>query len=237
MAQKRIAKVSGEKPVFKTSLKAKKERALEVYSVLRTMYPDAECSLDHADALQLMVATILSAQCTDARVNMVTPALFERYKTAFDYADSSRKELEGFIKTCGFYRQKAKNIQSACARIVAEHGGEVPDTLEELVALDGVGRKTANVILGTCFNTPGVVVDTHCKRVTRRLGFTKEEDPVKIERDLMKIWPHETWSLYSHMMVFHGRALCIARAPRCSECDVRSLCPFPTTREGVKIAR
>lgn len=222
---------------IKTTISANKIRAVEVYNRLDREYPDAKCSLDHETPLQLIVATILSAQCTDARVNKVTPALFERFKTAQDYVDAPLKEIEGYVKTCGFYRNKAKNIQGMARALVTKHGGEVPGTLEDLTALDGVGRKTANVVLGTCFDVPGVVVDTHCGRIARRLGFTKNTDPVKVEHDLMKVWPKEHWSLFSHFMVFHGRATCVARSPECSKCCVADLCPFPETREGKKIAK
>lgn len=208
-----------------------------MFALLDAEYPEAECSLDHANPLELMVATILSAQCTDARVNKVTPALFKAFRTPADYADKPIEELKKHIQSCGFYHNKAKNIKAAGKRIVELHGGEVPQTLEELVALAGVGRKTANVILGTCFETPGVVVDTHCGRITRRLGFTKNTDPVKVEHDLMKIWEHEHWSLFSHFMVFHGRAVCMSRSPACSRCCVKHLCPFPETRDGKKISK
>lgn len=221
----------------KLTISANRERAKRVYARLREAYPDAECSLDFTDPLELLVATILAAQCTDERVNIVTKDLFRRFRTAQDYVDATPAELETAVQSCGFYRNKARNIQAACAAIVNEHGGAVPGTLGELVKLPGVGRKTANVILGECFETPGVVVDTHCSRVSKRLGFTKHDDPVKIERDLMKIWPEDTWTLYSHSMVFHGRRTCGARGPKCSVCCVADLCPFPGTREGKKSAK
>lgn len=236
MARDRRVGLSGV-PKFKQTLAAKRERARIVYDILRETYPDAKCSLNHRTPLQLMVATILSAQCTDDRVNIVTKDLFREFKTPRDYVEKPRKKLETMIQSCGFYRQKAKSIVNACQKIIDEYDGKVPDTLEDLVKLDGVGRKTANVILGTCFDTPGVIVDTHCKRLSRRLGFTKHEDPTKIEFDLMKILPEETWTMYSHLTIYHGRAICQARAPRCSECPVREYCPFPDTREGKKIAR
>lgn len=224
-------------PKFKLTQAANRERAKNVFRKLRETYPDAKCSLDHSNPLELMVATILSAQCTDARVNIVTKDLFQKYTRPEDYVEVPAQELEADIQTCGFYRSKAKNIRGACRQIIDEHGGEVPDNLKALVALPGVGRKTANVILGTAFDIPGVVVDTHCGRISRRLGFTKQTDPVKVERDLMKIWEKQHWSLFSHLLVYHGRAICTSRAPKCSECPVRSLCPFPDTREGKKIAR
>ena len=221
---------------FKLTQAANRERAKEVFTLLDQEYPDAKCSLDHVDPLQLLVSTILSAQCTDERVNKVTPALFERFKTPEDYVIDPAT-VERMIKTCGFYRNKAKNIVSACRSIMDRHGGAVPGTLDELVALAGVGRKTANVILGTCFDTPGVVVDTHCGRIARRLGFTRNTDPAKVEQDLMKIWNPPDWSIFSHFMVFHGRAICQSRAPQCSRCPLRERCPFPETREGKKIAQ
>lgn len=224
-------------PAFKLTQAANRERAKKVFKRLTAEYPDAKCSLDHRTPLQLMIATILSAQCTDARVNMVTPALFKRFKKPQDYVEAPLSEVEKYVKTCGFYRNKTKNIVGACQVILAEHGGEVPRTLEELVKLPGVGRKTANVILGTVYDTPGVVVDTHCGRIARRLGFTKNTDPVKVEHDLMKVWEQKNWSLFSHLMVYHGRATCEARSPKCSQCCIADLCPFPDTREGKKIAK
>lgn len=220
-----------------TSLKARRERAALVFDELARLYPDAACSLDHKTPLELMVATILSAQCTDARVNIVTKDLFKKYRKAEDYLAVSVAELEGDLKTCGFYRSKTKNIRRACEKLLAQHNGMVPDTLEALVELDGVGRKTANVVLGACFGIPGVVVDTHCGRIARRLGFTKETNPVKVERELMKVWEQKHWSLYSHFMVFHGRAVCPSRSPKCSHCALRPHCPFPGTREGKKICK
>lgn len=221
----------------KTGLAATRERALAVYAILRETYPDAHCSLDYTNALELVIATILAAQCTDARVNLTTPALFARFPTPADYANAPLKEIEGYVKSCGFYRNKAKNIQAMCQKLLDKHGGQVPGTMDELVALDGVGRKTANVVMGECFETGGVVVDTHCGRLARRLGFTKNTDPVKVEKDLMKVWPRDTWRMYSHSFVFHGRAICDARSPKCSVCPVAHLCPFPDTREGKKVAR
>ena len=222
---------------FKLTQTANRGRAVGVFDGLKKEYPDAECSLDHRTPIELLVSTILSAQCTDERVNKETPALFRKYKTPADYAKAKPNELQTYIKSCGFYKNKAKNIVGAGKAMVERHGGEVPGTLEELVNLPGVGRKTANVILGTAFGVPGVVVDTHCGRIARRLGFTKNTDPVKVERDLMKIWRKEDWSLFSHLMVYHGRATCESRSPRCSECVIRGLCPFPETREGKKIAK
>ncbi|MFO7977008.1 MAG: endonuclease III [Candidatus Hydrogenedentota bacterium] len=222
---------------IKVSQKANRERARKVLERLRRAYPDARCSLDFTNPLELLVATILAAQCTDKRVNMTTPNLFKKYKTAQNYADAPDEELQDAIRTCGFYRQKAKTIKNACQTIAEKFDGNVPQTMEELIQLDGVGRKTANVILGECFETPGIVVDTHCKRVSTRLDFTRNGDPAKIEQDLMRIVPRKHWTLFSHCLVFHGRAICLARNPKCSQCCVRELCPFPETREGKKIAR
>lgn len=221
----------------KTTIAANKARAAEVFERLNAHYPDAECSLDFTKPLELLVATILAAQCTDERVNIVTKTLFKKYKTAQDYVKAPQEELETYVKSCGFYRNKAKHIKKMCQSLIDQHGGEVPDTMEALVKLDGVGRKTANVILGECFGGQGIIVDTHCGRINRRLGFTKNEDPVKVEKDLMKVVPREHWTQYSHCMVFHGRAICQSRAPKCSECPVEDLCPFPDTRDGKKIAR
>ncbi|MCC6795026.1 MAG: endonuclease III [Candidatus Hydrogenedentes bacterium] len=222
---------------FKFTQAANRERAAEVLKRLKNQYPDATCSLDFIAPLQLMVATILAAQCTDERVNIVTKSLFKKYKTPKDYLNSPEGELEDAIHSCGFYRQKAKSIRNACKKIIEHFNGKVPGAMDELLTLDGVGRKTANVILGECFGVPGVIVDTHCTRVTNRLGFTKSDDPKKIEQDIMKILPKEDWNIFSHCMVFHGRAVCIARAPLCSKCPVRELCPFPDTPAGKKIAR
>lgn len=221
---------------FKLTQAANRERAKQVFALLDKEYPDAQCSLDHKEPLQLLVATVLSAQCTDERVNKVTPALFKKFKSPQDYVDDPAT-VEGMIQSCGFYRNKAKNIVAACQYMIDHYEGKVPNTLDELLALAGVGRKTANVILGTCFDTPGVVVDTHCGRIARRLGFTRNTDPVKVEQDLMKIWNPPDWSLFSHFMVFHGRAICQSRTPQCSRCPLRDCCPFPETREGNKIAR
>lgn len=222
---------------FKLTQQAKRARALKVFNRLKKAYPDAKCSLGHRTPLELLVATILSAQCTDVRVNKVTPALFKRFKKPEDYADAPVKELQKHIQSCGFYQNKTKSIMGACSAMLEKHNGEVPDTLNELLKLPGVGRKTANVILGTAFGVPGVVVDTHCGRIARRLGFTKNTDPVKVEHDLMKIWPEKHWSLFSHLMVYHGRAVCESRSPKCSDCVLRELCPFPESREGKKIAK
>jgi endonuclease-3 len=200
-------------------------RVQALIELLDRGYPGARTALDHETPLQLLIATILSAQCTDERVNQVTPALFARYPDAAALAGAAREELEGLIRPTGFYRNKAKAIMSCCADIVARHGGEVPRTLEELTQLHGVGRKTANVVLGSAFGIPGVVVDTHVSRLSRRLGLTRESDPVKIEFALMPILPRERWSVFSHWLILHGRRVCVARKPRCSVCALAPHCP------------
>ena len=219
------------------SLKATRERAGLVLEKLTAAYPDVRCSLNHHSPLQLLIMTILAAQSTDARVNIVAKDLFRKYRKPEDFLAVPVEELEQDVHSCGFFRMKAKNIRQTCQDIIEKHGGQVPGTMEELVALAGVGRKTANVVLGECFGVQGVVVDTHCTRVANRLAFTKNVDPVKIERDLMKVWPPDHWTLFSHLMVFHGRAICVARTPKCSICPVNELCPFPRSREGLKVAR
>ena len=190
------------------------------------MFPDVECALRHENALQLTAATILSAQCTDERVNRVTPALFERYPDVEAFAGADRDELEGLIRSTGFYRNKARNIQGMAQRVVAEHGGKVPDAMDELIELAGVARKTANVVLSNAFGrNEGVVVDTHVKRVAGRLGLTGETDPVRVERDLMQVLDPVDWHSFPWRMILHGRQRCAARKPDCSACEVRSLCP------------
>lgn len=202
------------------------ERAAFVYDLLAEEYPDAHCELDYANAYQLAVATILSAQTTDVRVNMVTPILFERYPGASDLAAARQEDVEEIIRSTGFFRNKAKNIIGFARAVMEMHEGEVPRTLDQLAALPGVGRKTANVILGNAFGVDeGVVVDTHVKRLSARLGFTRQEDPVKVERDLMELFPRERWTMLSHLLIWHGRRVCEARKPRCEECTVSRLCP------------
>lgn len=220
-----------------TSLSAKRARAEEIFMRLRSLYPDAHCTLDYHTPLQLLIMTILAAQCTDARVNIVAKSLFRKYRRAQDFLDVPVEELQEDIKTTGFFRQKAKSIVKTCQILVAEYSGDVPGTMEELTRLPGVGRKTANVLLGECFGHQGVIVDTHCTRLANRLGFTRQRDAVKIERELMKIWPPDSWTMFSHYMVFHGRNVCAARAPKCSQCALNDLCPFPCSREGKKHAR
>lgn len=205
---------------------ARTERARAICQGLARTYPDAHCELDYSSPLELLVATILSAQCTDVRVNIVTKELFRRCKTARDYAAIPQEELERLVQSTGFFRNKAKNIRACCADLVAKHGGEVPRDLAALTALAGVGRKTANVVLGNAFGlNEGVVVDTHVQRLSRRLGLTKEETPEKIEQDLMKLVPREDWALLSHWLIWHGRRRCMARKPDCAHCEISGLCP------------
>ncbi|MEM9152737.1 MAG: endonuclease III [Cyanobacteria bacterium P01_F01_bin.3] len=204
----------------------KKRRALFILDRLKELYPEAPCSLDYENPLQLLIATMLSAQCTDARVNIVTPALFERFPTVIDYAEADVGEIESYVKSTGFYRNKAKNIRATCERIVTTFGGEVPRSMEELTSLPGVARKTANVVLAHAFGiNAGVTVDTHVKRITNRLGLTKHDAPVKIEQDLMKLLPQPDWENWSIRLVYHGRAVCDARNPGCDRCQLIDWCP------------
>lgn len=202
-----------------------KRRARGIDRKLAALYPDAKCALDHEGPLQLLVATILSAQCTDARVNLVTPALFARYRDVHAFANAELGELEEAIKSTGFFRNKARNIKACCAAIVKHHEGEVPASLDDLVKLPGIGRKTANVILGNAFNVPGITVDTHVGRLSRRMGLSKHDDPVKVEYDLMELIPKKDWTLFSHHLILHGRQVCFARKPNCADCVVNKLCP------------
>ena len=204
----------------------RRSRARRVIARLKREYPDATCALTHRSALELVVATILSAQCTDARVNMVTPHLFAKYRSAADYAAADPRVLEREIQSTGFFRNKTKSIIGMAQALVERHGGEVPQTMEELTALPGVGRKTANVILGTWFRkNEGVVVDTHVQRLTGLLKLSRQTDPVRIEQDLMEIVPREDWTWFSHTLIHHGRVVCIARRPKCSDCVLNRLCP------------
>jgi len=204
----------------------KKARAIEVFARLKRAHPDAHCELDHETPLQLLMATILSAQCTDKRVNMVTPSLFKRFPTAQALADAQQEELEEIIKSTGFFRNKSKSLIGLGQALVERHGGAVPDSMESLVKLPGVGRKTANVILGNAFRkNEGVVVDTHVGRLSLRLGLTRETDPVKVERELMPLIPREDWTMLAHVLVFHGRRICYARTPKCEICVLSEICP------------
>jgi endonuclease III len=210
----------------KETFEDRKRRASAVLRGLKRAYPEAHCALDYRSPLELLVATILSAQCTDTRVNMVTPHLFAKYRTAADYARSPKGELEREIRSTGFFNSKAKSIRAAGAAIAAGPGGKVPDTMEELVQLPGVGRKTANVVLGNAFGKDeGFVVDTHVGRLARRLALTRETDPVKVETDLNALVPKGRRTLGAHLLIAHGRTICVARKPRCGDCPVEGLCP------------
>lgn len=200
-------------------------RARAIARKLAKSYPDAKCALNYETPLQLLIATILSAQCTDVRVNIVTPPLFAKYPDVKAFAEADLADLEKMIQTTGFFRNKAKNIKACCQRLVTEHGGNVPSTMEELVQLPGVARKTANVVLGNAFGVPGITVDTHMKRLANRMGLTTHADPVKIERDLCEQLPDKEWTMFSHRMIAHGRKICVARKPLCSQCPVEDLCP------------
>ncbi len=208
------------------TFKARTARLEKILGALDRTYPEAHCELDHADPLELLIATILSAQCTDKRVNLVTRELFIKYRSAADYANAPLAGLEQAIKTTGFFRNKAKNIQACCRKLVERHGGQVPRTMEELTQLDGVGRKTANVVLGNAFGiNVGIVVDTHVARLSQRLGLTQRQTPEKIEQELMVLVPQKQWTLFSHWLIWHGRRRCGARKPDCANCEILKLCP------------
>ena len=217
--------------MFRESLPTKTARLKKIIAGLEKTYPTAHCELVHESPLELLVATILSAQCTDKRVNIVTEKLFKKYRSAKDFADAEISGLENDIRSTGFYKNKARNIKAACRDIVEKYGGKVPQTMEELIQLGGVGRKTANVVLGNAFGiNVGVVVDTHVMRLSHRLGLTSHRTPEKIEPDLMKLVPQKKWTLFSHLLIWHGRRRCFARKPDCANCEVLKLCP----RIGVK---
>jgi endonuclease III len=208
------------------SNKAKAARLKKISAALGRAYPEAHCELDHRSPLELIIATILSAQCTDKRVNLVTEELFKKYRSAADYANAPLPELEQAVRTTGFFRNKAKNIQACARKLIERHGGKVPQTMEELTQLDGVGRKTANVVLGNAFGVNvGVVVDTHVARLSQRLGLTRQKTPEKIEGDLMALVPQPQWALFSHWLIWHGRRRCDARKPDCAGCEIKKLCP------------
>ena len=211
---------------MRETAEAKTARTKKIIAGLEKTYPTAHCELVHQNPLELLIATILSAQCTDKRVNIVTKDLFARCKKAKDYAEMPQEELEGIVRSTGFFRNKAKNIRAMAAKLVAEHGSKVPRSLDALAALPGVGRKTANVVLGNAFNIDeGVVVDTHVARVSARLGLTQNTDPLKIEDDLMKLFPRDQWTLLSHWLIWHGRRRCFARRPDCEHCELLDVCP------------
>jgi len=204
----------------------KRRRTRSIITRLKREFPDAKCALDHANPLELLVATILSAQSTDARVNIVTPALFAKYRNAAEYSAADPAVFQGEIHSTGFFRNKTKSILGMAQALVERHGGRVPDTMDALVALPGVGRKTANVVLGNAFGkNEGVVVDTHVSRISGLLKLTKQTDPVKIERDLMELVPRKDWTIFSHLLILHGRKTCIARRPKCESCRINDLCP------------
>ena len=203
-----------------------KNRAKEISAILFKTYPEATCSLDYERPLELLIATMLAAQCTDVRVNIVTKDLFRKYTSVYDYANANPEELEQDIKSTGFYRNKAKNIIGCCKKLIKDFGGKVPDNMADLLSLPGVGRKTANVVLGNIYGIPGIIVDTHCKRLSNRMGLTDKENPEKIEFDLMKIVPREEWTTFSNSLVYHGRAICDARKPKCEKCLVAQYCDF-----------
>jgi endonuclease-3 len=215
----------------------KKRRAARIVRQLARAYPDAHCALHYETPFQLLVATILSAQCTDVMVNRVTPDLFGRWGTPEKLAAAEPEEVEEVVRRTGFYRQKAKSIRSTSQDVVDRFGGEVPRTLEELTTLRGVARKTANVVLGNCFDTPGLTVDTHMSRLNQRLRLTRNTDPVKIERDLMALIPEREWTLYSHRIIEHGREVCDARKPDCAACSLRPECPYPNSPQARAKAR
>lgn len=220
------AKESAKTPRRTRRMAPAKERAPEIYARLSAEYPDAKCALDHRNPYELLVATILSAQCTDKRVNMVTPALFQRFPDARSLSVAKPEELEEMIKSTGFFRNKTKSLLGMSAKVTEAHGGVIPDTMDALVKLPGVGRKTANVVLGNAFDrNEGVVVDTHVARLSQRLALSRETDPVKIEQDLMALYPRDRWTMLSHLLISHGRAVCDARRPRCEQCVVNHLCP------------
>lgn len=219
MSSSRADRVAVESPA------ARVRRARRIDRVLQQAYPDAHCELDFATPLELVVATILSAQCTDARVNMVTPTVFSRYPTAADYAAADRTELETLIQSTGFFRAKTTSLIGMGQALVERYGGEVPDRLEDLVTLPGVGRKTANVVLGNAFGVPGITVDTHVGRLARRFGWTRQDDPVKVEHEIGALFPKRDWTVLSHRLIWHGRRMCHARRPACGVCPVARLCP------------
>lgn len=209
-----------------------KQRTRKIIAKLRKAYPDAQCSLNHSNAFELLIATILSAQCTDERVNIVTADLFRKYRSCEDYVNVAPAELEQDIHSTGFFRNKTKSIQGACKKMLEEHGGQVPNDVEKLLALPGVARKTANVVLGNAFGVAsGVVVDTHVARISNLLGLTREKQAEKIERDLMELVPKKDWIDFSHLLIYHGRRVCKARKPECGNCVVEALCPSSLLRK------
>lgn len=215
-----------KKPAIKVDKEKAKQTVKAIWPILKKTYPQAKCALEHTNPLELLIATILSAQCTDVRVNIVTKTLFKKYKSAEDWANAPLEEIEQDIKSTGFYRNKAFNIKSACDKIISDFNGNVPDNMAQLLELNGVGRKTANVVLGNAFGVPGIVCDTHVLRLSRRLALSANtNDAVKLEFDLMEIVPKKNWTLFSHLLVFHGRNICMARKPDCANCPIAKHCP------------
>lgn len=210
---------------MRESIKKKSERAEKIFEVFGKVYDDADCTLEYKTAIELLIATQLAAQCTDARVNMVTPALFAKYPDVYAFANADELELREDIRSTGFFRNKAKNIIGCCRMLIDDFGGEVPNNMDDLLKLPGVGRKTANLVLGDFFGIPGVVVDTHATRLSNRMGLTNQKDPYKIELDLQKLLPPKDWADFCHCLVYHGRAYCTARAPKCDTCPIGHLCP------------
>lgn len=204
--------------------KLMREKVEEIRKIFAVVYKDAECSLDFENPLQLLIATQLAAQCTDKRVNLVTPALFARYKTVYDFANADINELEDYIRSTGFYHNKAKNIIGCCKKLISDFDGEVPDTMDKLTSLPGVGRKTANIIIGDVYKQPAIVIDTHAKRIAKRIGLTKNTDPTKIEFDLAKFLPDDYTFEFCHQLVYHGRAVCKSQKPMCDTCPIRHIC-------------
>ena len=220
---------------MRESREERRGRVLRIIRGLKRAIPDAKCSLDYGNPLELLIATILSAQCTDERVNAVTPHLFGKYRTAEDYATAELKRIEEVVRSTGFFRNKAKNIKSCCQNLVLEHGGEVPKDLDAMTRLPGVGRKTANVVMGNAFRiASGVVVDTHVRRITNRLGLTRNQNPEKIEQDLIKLVPKRHWVVFPHLLIHHGRRTCTARAPECPVCAIKRHCPSNGKVQTVK---
>ncbi len=227
------AAASRRTPKMRETKSQKKERTEQIIKLLKRAHPDAHCALNHSNAFELLVATILSAQCTDERVNIVTANLFRKYRKPEDYLKVPETELQQDIRTTGFFRNKTRNIQGACKVLVEELHGEVPKTMEELLKLPGVARKTANVVLGVAYGiAAGIVVDTHVTRLSNRLGLTKQKDAVKIENDLIELVPKKDWIIFSHLLIFHGRRICKARRPLCEECAVEKLCPSSILKTG-----
>lgn len=213
------------------SLVKKSQRVRDILAVFEEIYSDAACTLDYKDPLQLLISTQLAAQCTDARVNLVTPSLFAKYPDVYAFAHADELELQEAIRSTGFFRNKARNIIGCCQMLIRDFQGEVPASMDALLRLPGVGRKTANLVLGDCFGIPGIVVDTHATRLANRMGLTRHRDPYKIELDLQKIVPKENWTGFCHQLVQHGRACCTARAPQCGSCPIAHLCPNVGTRD------